>query len=172
MKKNKNEYYRFMEPYFTKGDEVQIALAKKNYRRQYKANWKKENRNQHKELTLRFTYKEYEILKNKAKAHHSKLSPFVKLAYQAYINKTYVVPEPENIQRIVQLLKMMYIAIENFIEENGDNSIGNFLMALQDLERQIRIAIISPLELEQVIRKRILEYPEMKNYLLTLIQTL
>ncbi len=153
MKKRTSQYYLYMEPFFERGDKAEIALAKLEYRRLYKAKWKNENRKKCKEITVKFTMPEYKEIESEAKRHHQKLAPFIKASSIAYIRKTFVVPDTASVNKILQLLKTMYIQVEDFVQDKGNGDI--YLQALYNLERDIRIALISPNHIETATNKNL-----------------
>ncbi|MBK7764397.1 MAG: hypothetical protein IPI46_13805 [Bacteroidetes bacterium] len=142
-----------MEAFFEKGDKVEIAKAKKAYRRQYQSQWKKNNRSISKEVTIKFAPDEFKEIHLESKRHQQKCAPFIKSCTIAYIRKTYIVPDSISINKILQLLKMMYIHVEDLVNEKGD---GEFLLqAIRNLEHDIRLALLSPIDLEIAVKKYI-----------------
>ena len=142
-----------MQPYFANGDATIIALAKARYRRDYKAKWNKENRSKCKEITIRLNKEEFKEIQEQARLHVRKLAPFIKQATIAQVRKIYIVPNDERINKILQLLKMIYIKVEDLENDELGNKV--FLVAMAKLETEIRQCLISPMDLNREIQKYI-----------------
>ncbi len=166
-------YYIYMAPFFESGNAQLIEQAKKDYRKMYKREWKKVKRKAVKEITLALSSNEYKEIKEASEKHHTKVSPFIKKASIAYIRKVFIVPNETAIEKIIQILKMMYISTENYIEEGGNDILGKKILSQLDMwEKEIRVALINPLSFEQFVKKYIEEHREEKQHLLTLLNTL
>jgi hypothetical protein len=163
-----------MQPYFERGNEAEIAIAKLLYRRQYKATWRKAHRKTVKEITLQWNKEEYAELKESAKTHKESITKFIKRATVGYMNKTYVVPNIETIHKTLVTLTLCYSRLEELLEEEKlPNQIEKELkQTLEALEREIRITILSPKTIEQVIETCLIQNPTKQNQLVTYIQSL
>lgn len=135
-----------MEPYFTSGDQAAIAQAKAQWRREYKAAWRKSKRKRDKEVTLCWTPAEYRELTHEAKRHNMNVTQYCKAAILGYMHRRYVVPNQLQVQKILQLLALTY---NTLIEQ--EQSTPQILKLLQELERDIRIRLFSPKSIEQVL---------------------
>jgi hypothetical protein len=161
-----------MEPYFTRGIQEEIALAKREYRRVYKANWKRVNRTECKEVTIKLSKKEYQELRYEAKEYQYKLAPFIKASCMAYIRKTYLIPDAEIILKLFQLQKMMYLQVEDMKEQIETHNVDVFLKALEKLEHEMRVLIHSPLDIERAIKKHIAKDEDNKRRIQELLHGL
>ena len=163
-----------MAPYFEKGTAAEIVLAKKEYRKQYKTSWRKENRKENKAIAVSWTKEELHILADAAKRHHQKPTRFIKQATLGYINKRYVVPSQQEINKILQLVAMTYNTIESIAQESEINttSIKKMQEELFQLEHEMRVAILSPKTIEQIIVQEIQKHPDTKEHLIRLLETI
>ncbi|MBK7763318.1 MAG: hypothetical protein IPI46_08075 [Bacteroidetes bacterium] len=111
MKKH-TQFYTYMEPYFATGDDTIIKNAKAAYRKKYKAEWRRKNRQVVKEVMICFADDEFKDAAQEAKRHSMSMSKFVKQSTLSYINKCYLVPNDKEVKKIIQLLTMTQIQIE------------------------------------------------------------
>lgn len=165
----KTRYYEFMQPFFEIGDALLIEQKKKEYMKLYKAQWMKDKRQKSKEIRFLLTEKEYKVIKAVAHEHNLKLTPFIRHAVQAYMMRTYINPNKETLAKMIQILKMMFIKVEDMKEEYG--SLAPFLIALDQLEKDIRVYISSPPIIESYLIKHIQKHPKHKEELLAIIHT-
>ena len=165
-------YYAYMAPFLETGHANVIAEAKKHWRRTYKANWRKEKRKKEKEVTLSWTKDEFKTLKEEAKRHSQKPTRFIKQATLAYISKRYVVPNQREINKLLQLVAMTYNAIEAIVEDEEHYTTGVKRMQeeLFILEHEIRVTLLSPKTIEQIIEQEIQKDPEAGTYLFRLLE--
>ncbi|CAM6002396.1 unnamed protein product [Sphagnum balticum] len=94
-----------------KGDEA-IALARREYWRQYDREYKAQRRSKNKEHVVNLEPKEYEIISEGAKKHSLSIPVFLKMASLAYLNHTYVSPESASVRKIEAVLVRCLTAIE------------------------------------------------------------
>ena len=170
--KRYDEFYQFMSPYLEKGNPVEIAWAKKEYRRRYKATWRQLFRRENKSYAVPWTKEELHTLTDAAKKHKQKPTRFIKQATLAYINKRYVVPNQREMNKVLQLVAMTYNAIESIAQELEPDIIGIRKMQeeLFTLEHDIRVTLLSPKTIEQVIGQEIEKDPAMEDYLFRLLE--
>jgi len=167
-------FYTYLEPFLVRGNEVEIAQAKKAYRKNYKTEWRKAHRKEIKEITITWNKEEYNILQKEAKRHKQSVTRFVKSATMTYFNKCYIVPNQDSVNKTLQLIALTY----NKIEELEENRIIPQLTSkkLQDeldqLERDIRITLFSPKTIEQILSTIIAEKPFVKTSLIQFIENL
>jgi hypothetical protein len=163
-----------MAPYLEKGDTKAIAEAKANWRRMYKASWRKNKRSKSKEITTTWEKIEYRDLKQEAKRHNESVTGFVKRATIAYMDKRYVVPNQQEVTKLSQLLALTYNRIGELEEEAmiGKAIQKKLEQELSQLEHEIRVLLFSPKTIEQVIWEQVERNPALKPKLLTYIQTL
>ena len=158
-----------MPPFIKTGIPALINKAKQEYRKEYKRKWKQERKQKVKAVSVEFHTVEYKQIQIEAKIHSIKVASFVKKGVQAYMNKTYINPTEEKVNRIHMLLKMMIIHIEDLIED--DKPLGSYLLALQQLEHDIRVYLNSPPELYNYLARHLTKNPNYKEELLRLIET-
>ena len=89
-----------------RGNENEIRLAKKAYWKQYFSEYKKKQRAKCPEYTITFSKDkpDHELISHAAKKHKRTVTAFIRLATLAYINKTFVVPDPIKVARLEQIL--------------------------------------------------------------------
>jgi replicative DNA helicase len=170
--KRYNEFYQFMSPYLEKGNPTEIAWAKKEYRRRYKARWRRVFRKENKSYAVAWTKEELHTLTDAAKKHKQKPTRFIKQATMAYINKRYVVPNQREMNKLLQLVAMTYNTVESIAgdEENYITGVKRMQEELFILEQELRVTLLSPKTIEQVIEQEIQKDPEAGAYMFMLIE--
>jgi hypothetical protein len=172
--KRYNEFYQFLSPYLERGNVAEILWAKKEYRRIYKAKWRKVNRKENKAFTVSWNKEEFHLLTETAKRHKVKPTRFIKQATLAYINKRYVVPNQQEMNKVLQLVAMTYNAIESIAQEPEIDMPG--IKKMQEelfiLEHEMRVTLLSPKTIEQVIEQEIQKDPATEEYLIRFFERL
>jgi hypothetical protein len=163
-----------MAPFLETGHQSAITEAKKEWRRKYKAAWRKQKRKQVKEITTAWEKEEYRILKEEARRHKESITRFIKRSAVAYMDKRYVVPDEDKVTKMTQLLGLLYNRVLELTEDTTipADAGRKVLFEIQELEREVRIALYSPKTIEQHIGEAIKQSPEIKNRLIAFIQTL
>lgn len=163
--KKHSAFYEYLEPFLEKGDEKQIALARKQYTRQYKARWRKQKRKFEKELTTSWNKDDLKMLSEAARNHKKSKTSFIKQATLAYINKSFIVPDLFTVREIAQLLTMNYNSIREMMDENAlPLQTGKIVLEkIVDLERQVLISLHNPKTLEQLVTDAIKKKPKEKR---------
>lgn len=139
--------YTFLAPLLERGaSEVELAQARKIYRRAYQTNWRKQKRLGEKEFTISLTKDELVIITKASKNYHRSKSRFIKEAALAYLSKKYLVPDQVAVNQIRGLLTLNYTALQHLFEENTiPPAIGRELLArMADLEHKILIMLNNP----------------------------
>ncbi len=174
MSKRYSPYYQFITPYLERGIEKEIQEAKKVYRANYKKKWRQENRKVNKSISVSWAKYELQLLTEAAKKHKQTPTRFIKSATLAYINKSYVVPNQKEITKLIQILAMSYNSIEQLRDEHGMDrfSVKNVQDELYNLEREVRIALLQPKTIEEVIRAELIKNPETQSKLIAFISNL
>lgn len=172
--KKYSAYYQYLKPFLENGNDDAIKKAKKDYRRKYKAEWRKQNRKINKELTIPWTKNEKTILSAESKRHKLSNTRFIKKAVMAYIDKRYIVPNQNEVNKMLQLIALTYNSIEEMQNEDIFSQVTakNLQNKIDQLERDIRIAIFSPKTIEQVITEVIKARPTVKQQLIQFIETI
>jgi len=166
--KRYDNFYQFLTPYLEKGNPEEIAWAKKEYRRVYKATWRKAQRKENKAYTVSWTKEELQTLIESAKKHRQKPTRFIKLATISYINKRYLVPNQQEVNKLLQLVAMTYNAIETISQETEVDltHIKRMQEELLILEHEMRVTLLSPRTIEQMIEQEIEKDPNTEEYLI------
>lgn len=174
MKKKNSSYYQFITPYLERGNATEIKEAKTLYRRKYKAEWRKLKRRQIKEITTAWEKEEYNTLRTEATGHKESITQFIKKATVGYMNKRYVVPNEVQVNKVMQLLALIYNGIAELQDESTiPVEVGKkLLLDINQLEREIRIELFSPKTIEQMILEYIWEKPQGKSLLIEFIKTI
>ena len=82
---------------------------------------------------------------SEAQRHRRKITPFIKASCFAYIRKNYLIPDEASIDKILQLLQMMYATITIVIEDGQESlEFEKLRNTIQKLETEIRYQLISP----------------------------
>jgi hypothetical protein len=172
--KRYSAFYTFLAPYLERGNETEIKLAKLAYRKMYKANWRKAQRSNTKSFTISYSTDELKELLQIARRHKLKPTRFIKYATEAYINKRYIVPNQEEVNKLIQLVALTYNVIDSIGQENKIDvqSIKKMQEELFQLEHEIRVAIFSPKTIEQVISEEIAKDVTTKAYLISFLETI
>lgn len=166
--KRYNEFYQFLSPYLERGNVAEILWAKKEYRRIYKAKWRKVNRTKNKAYTVSWTSEDLKALTEASKRHKQKPTQFIKQATLAYINKRFVVPNQQEMNKVLQLVAMTYNAIESIAQE-PEIDLSNIKKMQEELfilEHEMRVTLLSPKTIEQIIEQEIQKDPTTEEYLI------
>lgn len=124
-RKTKKGLYEYFDEHnvWDKPDEVKEA-AKRLYRKQYKAKWKKAYRKKNREITVCFPHEVATKVETEAKLHHRSLSEFVRVAVTSYFDRTYIVPNEHQVVQaelairdcLNQLIQLRYMAPETYAD--------------------------------------------------------
>lgn len=89
-----------------KGSDAEIKAAKLAYRKSYLLKYKRSQRSKKPEFNINFSNEkgEYHKVEYAAKAHKMSVTAFVRSAVLAYINQRFVVPNPDQVARLEQIL--------------------------------------------------------------------
>jgi hypothetical protein len=133
------------------GTELEIARARKEYWKEYKANWRKQQRTETMAFTIICTKAEGKEISEWARKHKRSPSQFIKEACVfGYMRKQYIVPDVYAANEIRQLLAVNY----NTLKRLFDGSllpweVGKQVMSrMEELERAVLAAISQPKELK------------------------
>jgi len=95
------------------GTEEDIIKAKVQYRKMYKREWKKKQRLPKKELHPVFSLKEFHIIKLKANKVGLHPSTYVKQIVIASLQSTDLLPNKEQLQKVLQLISISVISLKS-----------------------------------------------------------
>lgn len=170
--KRYDAFYQFMEPFLAGANKEEIEQAKKEYRKKYKAQWRRDNRKDYKELTIQWDKNEYQLVKTEAQKHKLSVTRFVKQAALAYINKNYLVLNYNEAIKIMQLLALIYNRIEELHNENilPLQFVKTLQLEMNQLEKDIRLIMFSPKTIEKILADILIEKPNAKTYLINFIE--
>lgn len=116
------------------------AEARKLYWNNYKAQWRKNRRRKLKEFAISYTQKELQNITNAAKGHKRSTTSFIKEASLAYCTQQFLVPDPQTINQIKELLSLTYTRIQHLTEdEKLSTDIGDKLL---DLITQLEVTVL------------------------------
>lgn len=100
------------------GTEEEIEKARKTYKKKYILEYKRKQRGEQKEFTVLLKKEEYRKVGSEAKDHRMTVARFLKTATLAYISKTYIVPDREQVARIEQTLLQILNEIQTLAKRN------------------------------------------------------
>ncbi len=115
-------FHAYLDTISSSGIVVDIAQAKKDFLRQYKAAWRKKYREEMHSFTIALTDKEEAVIAKNAHLHTRSRTAFIKEAALAYTKLEFLVPNTQELGDIRALLSGLYailerIAIENVVPE-------------------------------------------------------
>lgn len=151
------EYLKSIPDLLEKGDTGEIAAARQEYWRIKNRQYQAARRVKGKEVKICLTSKEWQILANSAKQHHTSVSGFTKQASLAYINQTYVVPDIIRIKKMEALLLRSLTAMERIAtkEKKGwltkPNDYDELKAVVYDLQSSLKKELQEPSLLLSVI---------------------
>ena len=171
--KMKSSIYPFLEPFLDLGDEA-LAKARKDYKRKYSAQWRKQNRKKCKPYTLDYSPSEAKLVIDAARKHKSSTTAFIKKACFAYMNKRYLNQDAYTLNEIFQALTKNYSVIKNLIDDNViQYQVGStMLQQINRLETELDGLLRNPKSLEQWIIESIQENPKYKETIEQLLNNL
>jgi len=174
VKEKKTNLYDYLESVLENGTQEEISLAKKDYWKKYKAEWRKNRRREQKEFTVSFNSKELRVLKPVVTKHKRSYTRFIKEATLTYAKQEFLVTDPVKVNRIKELLVLNYNSLQQLSEENIlDEAIGNELMEkIAELESQILAILHNPKSLEQWLREITSDNLECKMKIIEALQTI
>ncbi len=99
------------------GTDEEIKFAKKTYRKEYLLKYKQEQRKSKPEFTVNFSNNgEYDKVQREAERHKMTITRFIHQAVLAYISQTFVVPYPEQIAYLEQILSDCLNQIQSIVK--------------------------------------------------------
>jgi hypothetical protein len=174
--KKKNSIYTYLSStkVLETGSDQDIAAAKKQYWKEYKAEWRKKQRQATREFTIVCNPTDAQIIVNAARQHKRSLQAFIKEACLANIRKHYLVPDITAINTIQQQLAMNYNSILQLFDENlvTYQTGTTLLRKITELEHTVLAQLHTPKTLEQWIADTIRSSPEYKDTIIALLQNL
>ncbi len=175
IKRNSGLYaYLLSTKVLENGTEQDIAKAREQYWRDYKANWRRNKRKTEKSFTISFTGNELSVLSTTAKKHKKSVSALIKASCLAYIQKQYVVPDVYAVNSVRELLTMNYMSLKSAFDNlNVPYQVGiELLNRMSELEANVTTQLYNPKSLDDLVIEAINKEPEYKERLLQLLQNL
>ena len=160
------------------GSAEDIEAARKTYWRFYRSKNKSDRRKLRPEINVGLTGKAMlEMFKEAAKDHNRSLSAFIRDSVVAYLEKSFVNPNKQDWNKILQVLYKIEIEIRKISED--DQEAGNYhrnyellIEKLMKLESELESTLHNPRMLEHAIRETIQRKPWYKPQLEKLIYSL
>jgi len=170
--KKQSSLYAFLEPSLASGDEQAIFQARKEYWKQYKANWKKQKRATQKTVEISFTQSEWKVIKEAAEKHNRSNAAFIKKAAQAYCSKEYLVPNQLEYNKVYEALCMLYAKLKNIESSTTVSSyvMNELLHSFITIEKTITQHLQNPQTLEEKITETIQANPGYKTIIYHLLE--
>ena len=156
------------------GSDQDIANARQEYWKAYKAEWRKRQRQETKEFTIVCTLSEAKDILEAARRHKRSRSKFIKESCLAYINKRYLVPDLLAMNSIRQQLAMNLNVLQKLFDESRiPYETGTVLLRqMGTLEKSVLTELHNPKTLEQWIIDTVCATPEYKGILIELLNKL
>jgi len=174
--KNKSGVYSYLcsTKVLETGSDKDIANARKEYWKGYKAEWRKKQRLETKEFTIVCTVQEVKDILEAARKHKRSRSNFIKESCLAYLHKRYLVPDVVAINSIRQQLAMNINTLKQLFDENkvSYQTGTSLLQKMAVLEQVVLAELHKPKTLEQLITETVLTSPAYKAILIELLQKL
>jgi hypothetical protein len=162
-----------------RGSEDEIRAAKRAYRKQYLLNYKRKQRNSRPEFVVSLSKSngEYSRIASGAKKHGKTIPSFLRLATLAYIDRHYITPDRVVIVLIEQMISSCLNEISEIVHQKErwhwgkDHKLLEIEKRISKLEDQIRILLLQPRTLEEIIAQEISHDPSLKGRLITFLST-
>ena len=122
-------------------------------RREYMRDYQRKRRAGKKRVDLVYGLDEYLRLEREARAHGRKITPFIKACADAYLKKSYVVPDEERVHQLEVALRRIgsnvnQIAARAHRTGLSTSEINKALALVYELEDQVAEALRNPVEVE------------------------
>lgn len=149
--KHKSNIYEYLDKsgVLDSGNDEEIKVARKEYWRKYRADWRKQKRKEQSEFTISFTKKEMRILNPAVQKHKISTTVFIKQATLAYIQLQFVIVDPTSVNDIRGLLTRNYTILQNIEEQNlFKETEASFIKRFELLETSIMDMLTNPTLME------------------------
>ena len=149
--KNKSTLYDHLGPILETGSEDEIATARQQYWRQYKASWRKAKRKKDKEFTISFNDTELKTISKFANRHNRSCTRFIKESALAYCDKEFLVPDTTTLNSIRELLALNYNALQQLSDDDllPEKKANVCLERIADLEKNVLKILLNPKPVER-----------------------
>jgi sortase (surface protein transpeptidase) len=119
-KKHKGGMWEYLETLgvLENGNDEEIKQAKKAYRKEYYLKYKRSQRHQKPEFTVNFSTDkgEYSKVVSASKRHNLTITAFIRSAVLAYINQSFLVPNPDQIAALEQILSQCLNEVQSIVQ--------------------------------------------------------
>ncbi|MEL6675624.1 MAG: hypothetical protein AAFR61_25675 [Bacteroidota bacterium] len=119
------------------GSEEAIAAVKKEYRRFYQREYRKQKRKERPEVTITLDKPDWFKLTHAAQRHHDSLAGFIKGSALAYLDETYLVPDPQTINHIAQRIRLAGTDIRVVAKHVSKRNLTELHQGYMDLAERI-----------------------------------
>ena len=140
-----------------KGTDEEIKAAKRAYRKIYLKWYKKKQRSENGEFTILLsTIKgEYGKVAHTAKKHGLSIAAFLHLSAMAYLNKTFIVPDKEQVAHLEKMLLQVYKEIQLIGKRERSSAYERVIERIEKLEKEISDLFRTPDSIEEMLEKEI-----------------
>ncbi|MEM7368708.1 MAG: hypothetical protein AAF587_08890 [Bacteroidota bacterium] len=117
------------------GSPEEIRAAKAEFKKLYQKEYRRQRRASHPETTVTLPKDEWSYLSKEAKRHHLTLPKFLRKSSLAYLKQEYIVPNPQAVARIEQLLSLAQtdtLIIAKHLRQLGHETLAEAYDALSD----------------------------------------
>ncbi len=160
------------------GTEEQIKAAKKAYRQQYLLKYKQWQRANKPEFTIHFSKgkDEFGVIRKAAAEHKMKIPGFIKAAVFAYLSKTYLTPNHEEVARLELILGQIANDIQEIakrsrviLSTNPEHRYSEIEKRMGVLQRELSESLRNPQTVEELVMKSVKENPTLNETLLAML---
>ena len=151
--KKKSSIYAYLDStkVLETGSDQDIAIARKEYWKAYKAKWRKTQKQKAQEFTVKCTLQEAKEIEAVAKQHGISKNRFIKQACFGYMRKRYVPLDPYALATIRLTLGQNCIVLQTLFNQNLlPYDVGKRAIALMEsLESQVLFELHNPKEVSE-----------------------
>ena len=157
------------------GSKADIEAAKKERRREYLKQKKKEFRATHRTVSLSFTNAEMKQLEREAAAHNMKVPQYLRACIYAAREQSYIVPDVDKVEQLEILLKRIsthtnqIARLANGMSMPPVRAIKEIQEHIKFFEKTFDVMFRNPKNLEQVIREELKENSSFAAVLMNII---
>lgn len=157
--------YLFESGILDTGSSEQIAEAKKTYRKNYQRNKKQQYRKRRKIVQLTFTKTYAKTLAQQAESFGMRLPDFIKKCVRAYLEKTFLLPNPKEVQQVELLLLKIGNNVNqiahrvNAAHLDSIPALESVRQLLVRLDQKITEALRTPKDLEACLKENLRQNP-------------
>ena len=119
------------------GTAEEVKRIKQVRKRKYQREYKRKRRGMYKEITVTLTPEEKANLSTIAKSYTLTLPQFLRQATLSYLKQTYLVPNPDQIAHIEQLLSLWHTDTQRLIRLAQNQNEENLVYAFKLMQQRI-----------------------------------